>query len=260
MASGPPATLGSSPLLRYSKLVSGEPTLRINECFVSIQGEGLLVGVPSSFVRVAGCNLRCAWCDSPQTSWSPQGQRESLETLVAFCEAGPRHVVVTGGEPLLFSPVAELCRRLRALGKHVTIETAGTVELPGLAVDLMSLSPKLSHSAPHERDPVWGARHEARRWRPDVLRPLMAQPWQLKFVVRTLGEPELQRDLREIEAMLAELEVEAASRERVLLMPECTDPAQLPSAYAKLAEICRDAGFRLGQRLHIAIFGHRPGT
>ena len=96
-------------------------TLPINEQFVSLQGEGLLVGVPSTFIRVSGCNLRCAWCDSPTTSWSPKGTPTSLDAIEAFCADGPRHVVLTGGEPLLFAPISSLSRRLRARGHHVTV-------------------------------------------------------------------------------------------------------------------------------------------
>lgn len=236
------------------------PTLPINERFVSLQGEGLLVGVPSSFVRVSGCNLRCAWCDSPQTSWSPTGSPQTLDELEAFCAAGPRHVVLTGGEPLMFANLAVLSQRLRARGHHVTIETAGTLLQPGAQADLMSISPKLAHSAPRDRDPAWAERHEARRRRVDVIAALMEQPWQLKFVVRTANPEALSTDLEEIEALLAELALAPAQRERVLVMPECIDPTGLGAAYAALVETCRATGFRLGERLHIAIFGHRPGT
>lgn len=239
---------------------STRPALPINERFVSVQGEGLLVGVPSSFVRVSGCNLRCAWCDSPQTSWAPTGAPQTLDELEAFCAAGPRHVVLTGGEPLLFAELATLSRRLRARGHHVTIETAATVLQPGAEADLMSISPKLAHSVPTERDPVWAARHESRRRRVDVIATLMEQPWQLKFVVRTTSPTALRDDLAEIQALLDALAVTSDHYDRVLLMPECIDPAQLGAAYAALVEPCRTTGFRLGERLHIAIFGHRPGT
>lgn len=232
--------------------------LRINEAFVSLQGEGLLAGVPSTFVRVTGCNLRCAWCDSPATSWRPTGQRVALGTLVEACAEGPRHVVLTGGEPLLHAPMVELGRRLRAAGHHVTYETAGTVAPDDVHCDLMSLSPKLSHATPD--DPTWGPRHEARRWQPDIVRRLMQHPWQLKLVVRAQDPDRLQRDLREVEGMVAELAVPRADRSRVLLMPECIDPARLRADYAALVPMCIAHGFTLGPRLHIALFGHTPGT
>jgi 7-carboxy-7-deazaguanine synthase len=231
-------------------------SLRIEERFVSLQGEGLLAGVPSSFVRVSGCNLRCVWCDSPKSSWRPQGGRQSLDDLVEFCAAGPRHVVITGGEPLLFAEVAELSQRLAARGHHVTIETAATVSLDGLHADLVSLSPKLAHSVP--KDPIWGPRHDGRRRNVAVVRALMRWPWQLKLVVRAYDAALLADDLVEVEAMIAELGI--TERDRVLLMPECIDPARLSADYAALVPVCRAHGVRLGPRLHIAIFGHTPGT
>lgn len=217
--------------------------------------------MPSTFIRVSGCNLRCAWCDSPKTSWSPEGGFESLDELEAFCARGPRHVVLTGGEPFLFEGMAKLSRRLRAAGHHVTFETAGTVWRDGVAADLMSLSPKLSHATPWERGATALAqRHERTRYQPEVLRRLMeAFDWQLKFVVRTTSAA-LELDVAEIEAMVAELGVRESQRSQVLLMPEGTDRGTLCDAYLALQPICQQRGFRLGQRLHIEMFGHTPGT
>lgn len=239
-------------------MATSTPPLRVQERFVSLQGEGLLVGVPSSFVRVAGCNLRCTWCDSPASSWTPTGAPQELDELVDFCARGPRHVVLTGGEPLLFPAVAPLSQRLRAAGHHVTVETAGTVWLPELACDLLSLSPKLAHSTPWQRAPRLAQRHEAARLDLGVLtRLLTAFPWQLKFVVRAA---ELAADLAEIEGLLRALAVPAGERHRVLVMPECVDPAALTASYRALVGACIERGFRLGERLHIALFGHTPGT
>lgn len=244
--------------MRLPLAPAADGELRINEVFVSLQGEGLLAGVPSTFVRVTGCNLRCAWCDSPTTSWQPAGERVAMATVVRACAEGPRHVVLTGGEPLLHPPMVELGRRLRAAGHHVTYETAATVVPEGLHCDLMSLSPKLSHATPD--DPTWGPRHAARRWQPELVRRLMQHPWQLKLVVRAHDPARLREDLREVEHMVEQLQVGSAERDRVLLMPECIDPARLGADYAALVPVCIEHGFTLGPRLHIAIFGHTPGT
>src|SRR5262249_37310047 len=117
-----------------------EATMRIAELFFSVQGEGLLTGVPSVFVRTTGCNLRCTWCDSPYTSWQPEGEELSVpEVLDRLGTWKARHVVVTGGEPLLAPQVGELCDQLRQAGYHITVETAATVFKP-VACDLASLS------------------------------------------------------------------------------------------------------------------------
>ena len=164
--------------------------MKISEIYASLQGEGLLAGTPSTFVRTSGCNLRCVWCDTPFTSWKPEGREMTVaEVLAAVDGLAPRHVVVTGGEPLLVSEAADLCRKLRGRGHHVTVETAGTV-LPaadGPLFDLVSISPKLASSTPPADTPGnWAARHDAARRRDDVLRALAASAaHQFKFVVET---------------------------------------------------------------------------
>lgn len=246
---------------------SGAQTLRVQERFVSLQGEGGLVGVPSSFLRVSGCNLRCAWCDTPRSSWAPEGERLELDELLRWSAAGPRHVVLTGGEPLLFEACASLSRALRAAGHHLTIETAGSLWREGVEADLMSISPKLAHSTPWARAAALGKpglaeRHERDRIDHAVLRRLCAEfDWQLKFVVRS-GTPEaLAADLEEIDALVEAIGVDAAGdRARVLLMPEGTDDAELRAGYARVDEACRARGYRLGLRLHIHLYGHTPGT
>src|SRR4051794_24150241 len=116
--------------------------MRIAEIFYSVQGEGMLTGVPSVFIRTGVCNLRCTWCDTPYASWNPDGRERSLDDVIGESLAyGARHAVVTGGEPMIEPEVISLTERLRAAGQHITIETAGTVFKP-VACDLMSISPK----------------------------------------------------------------------------------------------------------------------
>src|SRR5450631_3602997 len=105
--------------------------MKISEIFYSIQGEGMLTGVPSVFVRTSGCNLRCVWCDTPYTSWAPEGADMSVEAVLAAVRSYPaKHAVVTGGEPMIAPDIIRLTERIRHLGLHVTVETAGTVYHP----------------------------------------------------------------------------------------------------------------------------------
>src|SRR3954451_21761270 len=102
--------------------------MKLAELFYSVQGEGKLLGVPSVFVRASGCNLRCTWCDTPYASWDPEGDDVPVDEIVSRVTAfTPRHVVVTGGEPLIMPDIVERCAALKARDLHVTIETAATV-------------------------------------------------------------------------------------------------------------------------------------
>ena len=228
----------------------------IAEIFHSIQGEGRLTGVPSVFVRTSGCNLRCNWCDTPYASWNPEGKAWSQAEIIAEVEKYPsRHVVLTGGEPMIAKDIAGLAAALRELGYHLTIETAGTVPPEGIACDLASLSPKLLNSAPDARlGPAWRKKHEALRWQPDVVRAWLGQyDYQLKFVI---AQP---TDIEEVEGMLARLKLEVP-RERVLLMPEGVTLEQIRARAGWLAEICKERGYRYAHRLHLELYGNKRGT
>ncbi|HUJ23940.1 MAG TPA: 7-carboxy-7-deazaguanine synthase QueE [Bryobacteraceae bacterium] len=223
--------------------------MRIAEIFYSIQGEGSLIGVPSVFVRISGCNLRCAWCDTPYTSWKPEGEERDLEFILERVGGFKgRHVVVTGGEPMIAPEIVALTRRLHENGRHITIETAGTVYAP-VVCDLMSISPKLANSTPGGR---WAAQHERVRFQPDVLRRLTEHyEYQLKFVVTN---PE---DLNEIHAIIEQLD---ADRGKVILMPEGVDASVLRERGIWLAEIAKCEGFRYSPRLQVDLWGNRRGV
>ncbi|MFH1496587.1 MAG: 7-carboxy-7-deazaguanine synthase QueE [Verrucomicrobiota bacterium] len=228
----------------------------ISETFYSIQGEGELTGVPSFFIRTAGCNLRCNWCDTPYASWNPEGREIPVGELVAAVAATPaRHVVLTGGEPMLAKGLPELAGALRAAGRHLTIETAATIAPGGIACDLASLSPKLKNSLPDGRLPAaWRERHEATRWQPDVVRSwLDGYDCQFKFVVSSPA------DLDEIDAMLGELGRDIPPH-KVLLMPEATTLERLRERSAWLGEICKARGHRYAHRLHVELYGNKRGT
>jgi 7-carboxy-7-deazaguanine synthase len=249
--------------------------MRIAEIYSSRQGEGLLTGTPSVFVRASGCNLRCWFCDTPYTSWQPEGEDVSIDEIMrqvgesrpsisgerlaseaAKCApefAAVGHAVLTGGEPMLFAEMIPLTSRLRETGFHITIETAGTLHLP-VQCDLMSISPKLSNSTPSaERDRRWHRRHEQSRHVPEVVRRLLAEyPYQLKFVI------DAPADCEEVEAYLDEFP--EVDRTRVLLMPQGTDVATLAARSAWLEPLSRDRDFRFCPRRQIEWYGYARGT
>ncbi|HPM82958.1 MAG TPA: 7-carboxy-7-deazaguanine synthase QueE, partial [Candidatus Anammoximicrobium sp.] len=98
--------------------------MRVSEIFKSVQGEGFLTGTTSAFVRAAGCNLRCWFCDTPFASWYPEGEDLSVEEILErIGRFETSHVVLTGGEPMLFAELIPLCAGLRAASRHITIET-----------------------------------------------------------------------------------------------------------------------------------------
>jgi 7-carboxy-7-deazaguanine synthase len=229
--------------------------MKIAELFYSIQGEGKLTGVPSVFVRASGCNLRCAWCDTPYASWNPEGEETAIGDIVSrIRQYSARHVVLTGGEPMIMPDIAPLCEALKREGCHITIETAGTVFVP-VSLDLASLSPKLSNSTPSQREGGRFARaHERLRLNVRVLQQFIdtAPQFQLKFVV---SNP---LDLSEIEQLLGQLRGWAA--DDVLLMPEGTDAQTLHQRGVWIADLCKQHGYRFCPRLHIELFGNRRGT
>jgi len=228
--------------------------MRVAEIFQSIQGEGRLTGTRSVFVRTSGCNLRCAYCDTPYAASTPEGDDLSVEEIITRVEQlGSSHLVLTGGEPMLFAELIPLSAELRRLKKHITIETAGTLYLP-VECDLMSISPKLSNSVPPMgTDPRWQRRHELNRHAPEVIRRLVAEyDYQFKFVVKMVEDcHEVDRYLREFPEI---------DRGRVMLMPEGIEAARLAETAKWLEPYCREHGLGFCPRRQIEWFGPVRGT
>ena len=99
----------------------------INEIYPSIQGEGLLVGIPSLFIRVQGCNLRCPWCDQPSALTFKEPSMDFKDLMEIVDKHPHKHVVITGGEPFTEAFLPELVKELLKKGKSVQIETNGTL-------------------------------------------------------------------------------------------------------------------------------------
>jgi 7-carboxy-7-deazaguanine synthase len=127
--------------------------LRVYSIFKSIQGEGLLMGLPMVFVRLAGCPLRCRWCDTQEARSSP-GKEMSLEQVMTEIEkSGLRYVCLTGGEPLAQRETITLMNRLIDKDYFVQLETSGALtveEVPCSENVMISMDIKCPSSGEHQ--------------------------------------------------------------------------------------------------------------
>jgi len=238
--------------------ISGETPLRVTEIFHSLQGEGIRSGEPSVFVRLAGCPLRCRWCDT-KYAWDFGGGTPCRVTELAR-QVGRwscRSVVITGGEPLVGADGApraglvDLTRELAAMGRSVTIETSGVCSVPDLACDLMSISPKMSNSTPSQGEAA-GRHEQGRIDRKALSRLIESYPCQLKFVV---DAPD---DLPEIRRLLDELP--PVDNDRILLMPQAATREELLAKAPMVTDLCLETGYRFGHRLHVLLWSDRRGV
>lgn len=115
-----------------------ETSLKINEIFFSIQGESLLAGKPTVFVRTATCNLRCTWCDTKYSYWqgNVMGIPEIVEKVKSF---GSQYVCLTGGEPLGQRGSLDLMRALLTEGYTVSLETNGSFSIREVPLDVVKV-------------------------------------------------------------------------------------------------------------------------
>ena len=210
--------------------------------------------MPSVFIRTTGCNLRCVWCDTPYTSWRPEGKEWKLEQILAEVKGYPTsYVVVTGGEPLLAREIEELVKRLKQKKYHITVETAATIFKP-LQCDLISMSPKLSNSTPWRRAKgIFARMHEEHRLNlPVIQRFMKGYDYQLKFVV------DKKRDFTEIDTILKRLK--NVDPPRVLIMAQGRTKRELSEKAPWIVDLCKAYGFCYTPRLQIELYGNRRGT
>lgn len=249
----------------------------------TIQGEGLLAGVPSIFIRFAGCNLRCSWklpdgridiCDTPYASHNVKETVEwdiddVVKVVVGNCN-NIRHVVITGGEPTLQKDsLAELAQKLKMEAFHITLETNGTNFDANFAkhIDLFSISPKLTSANPTmaaiagTEDKTFG-KHALRRYALASLEQYLYfanQPFlhrkeiQLKFVVTNPAE---EKEIRE--TYLLPLSVE--DNVGIYVMPVGSTDELLAISSRNAAEIAIRNGWRFSPRLQVPLFGNKAGT
>lgn len=112
--------------------------LRINEIFFSIQGESTKVGLPTIFIRLTGCPLRCRYCDTAYAFHD--GEKMSIDTIIQnISQYRTKHVTVTGGEPLAQRSCHELLARLCDEGFHVSLETSGAIDIANVDERVMKI-------------------------------------------------------------------------------------------------------------------------
>jgi organic radical activating enzyme len=217
-------------------------SLRVSEVFASVQGEGVSVGTPSVFVRLQGCSVGCAWCET-KYSWAVGGGHETtLDSLLAqIAPLNVDNVVVTGGEPLEHPAFVPLVNALKAAEHRIEVETAGTVNPPEVPVDQWNVSLKLAHS---------GVAVEV-RLRPGAIAAFRGRDAWFKFVGAT------ERDVDEV------LEIQAAHRlasNRILLMPLGLRREEQLTRMPAVIEWCGRHDFRFSPRLHILVWGPKRGV
>ena len=168
-----------------------------------------------------------------------------------------KHVVLTGGEPMIQKEAHHLCRELKHAGYHITIETAGTVDPDGILCDLASISPKLNNSTPDPEQfgEAWVARHENTRANPQVFDQWINNyNYQIKYVVSSLEDCNL------LNAMYRLIYQHSIPKSKIMLMPEGITPEAIKARQEWLIPFCKEQGYRYCNRLHIDLFGNKRAT
>jgi 7-carboxy-7-deazaguanine synthase len=235
-----------------------ESYLLLAEDFYSLQGEGRFIGTPAYFFRTNNCNLRCSWlnndgsiskCDTPYSSWAPEKSYKMFfsEMLSKVKETKARHVVATGGEPMLQKGLVDIANEFMRNKYNVTIETNGTRYLEGLDSNIfLSISPKLKtanalNNEQHTKNNIWV----------DTTRKLIStHPYQLKFVYN------IKDDEQEIEKILNSL---PAIGKNVYIMAQGLTVEMLQKKGQEIWEMCCKYGWNMTPRMHIDVFGNKKG-
>jgi len=279
-------TLVENGVFPITKDRNGNPIMNLPDTGLpiagTIQGEGMTAGVPCLFIRMSGCNLRCAWemedgsvsiCDTPYSShnavefdeWDIDDVIETVKQNIG----NMTHVVISGGEPTRQSEaLTELCVKLKmSVNPFITVETNGTLFDKSWAkyVDLFSISPKLQDSIPTpEKMKKVGMNIELdRELKQKLLRKniqvlqnfidSVTSDFQLKFVItRPENINEIKRDFLSY--------LKGWKPSDIYLMPVGANPEELLKSSRMTAKIAIENGWNYTPRLQVDLFGNLPGV
>ena len=216
----------------------------INEIFYSLQGEGQLAGVASVFVRIAGCPLRCTWCDT-KYAWSESAGKDcTAEQVKKEIKTYPsRHIVITGGEPMVQSSLGDFIKGFAENDMHITIETSGIEFIANLRCDLMSISPKLSNAQAQNQQGALNI--------PVIQKLIDNYNCQLKFVI---DRPDDVNEVIQLADKLKNVEVE-----KIFLMPQAVRREEYIDKAPMVAQLCKETGFTFSPRLHVLLYDGQKG-
>lgn len=268
--------------------------LPVVEMFTSIQGEGKYSGVPSHFVRVSGCNLRCVFknsiCDTPYSSFKPEKSiAKDMDDLVnQFKEmqkkfSHVKHLVITGGEPLMYKKdLEEFLGRIYDDSMVITVETNGTYPIlnpltSGFKIALYSVSPKLSTSVGQvgqygdfkvTQEMINKHNKERINCKNLVDIAMDSNDYQFKFVY---SDPSCVDEILDIYNRMGAIvdKMDDYSRmyyfkthpnKHTMLMPEGTTEEMLAGKRQEIADICVKHGWSYSDRMHIIIWGDKRGV
>jgi len=161
--------------------------MKICEYFRSIQGEGITIGIPTYFIRTAGCNLRCVWCD---TAYAQEDGREmSVDEIMEFVD-DTENVCITGGEPTLQEDMPMLIDRLLAAEKKIVFQTNGSRDISWIPKDeriIVSLDVKCPSSGMSENNLFSNLMHIGKK---DQLKFVIGDQIDLNYAIRFIRENE----------------------------------------------------------------------
>jgi organic radical activating enzyme len=227
--------------------------MKVSEIFCSIQGEGLSAGTPAVFLRMALCNLACAWCDTKYTwdwknyEYGKEVKEVGIEDVKAgLLRYGVKHLVLTGGEPMLQqSDLVPLLESLKEIGFFIEVETNGTISptigMVGV-VDRWNVSPKLENSGNPQNLREKSESYLLFKKLPNAF---------FKYVVRT---PE---DLNEVQELAKRYSIPES---RIMLMPEARTREELAERSKWLREATRQMNYLFSTRLQIELWGDKRGV